>query len=992
MLHTPESPNPAVMAEFNKIQEHAFKGVINGCKKIYSNTLQPISSFIYDAAIVGSKNLSSVPEFSELHTLVTKCPDIYNASHQRMQRRISHLETHFKQFSDLDSGSKIEFFTEQATQFLVPGAIFKGIHAYSKFKLAGVVAGVEAYDKITSDLDSYTTTTHLLLYNPSNPSSTRLVPIKNTEQDIAPRIRQEDLDILCPQWNNIPTLETTVKQSYNKYKENLNDKGNLRHWASNMQEIANIGCNVSHVALAAGLHGRTWRNVGSVCSGLATMSSSLLTLTSSTSFLSLAGGYIGVGIGLMTSIMGLFGQDEEDNGLEQLGEYIKGMLEHVLGTIMGALETIQMTIVDGFKRIEGTILTSVIPRLMEINSKLDRLESITCLSFKELHTKSLIDLIYIITQDLVGENTLSVSDRRGYMRELAAWIECHSKSAIQTGVYRSKVGSDGIAVEVLGSFERPLDGLTFLLMEIKRLTGMEFGVLELPNIPTYLVALDVYVSSVMKYGENIKVLERARNTLEQIDVLIGKMRDSGCYDVLMRQYEYYRFLVGRQIEKCRLEYDNDKPLREYLKYGEEYEKLLKLFDGLELRRQMIMCVGEICGIPTGVLESKVDILETRECEKIIKAAYSSTIDEEKLKRALGIGLSVNHFDEWGQPIHYVTRNKSRELHKLLPLLFRCPEVSINEYMKYNMNDTWGPSVRPILYAMHGASFDAGFLFCAQGHNINEVSNARAYYHPHENPWPYFYLSDVGNAYFLEKEHHVYKFTISVAKTTNDVKSKFYRNHLRKAYEYYKTVSSGLSCNTEGVSGECLLLLACLIGDLYPVVYSKLKVDINAKIEAHGLTYLMLASYCGNMEVVKYLLERGADVDAKTDTKYATAEDFAKLRNHENIVEVLKNGIKVVEEHKESIKPFTCVVNRIDRALKLSRNIVKDDNGMKLLIRLLKATMEKLGEDDRNLVNKYLAEMEERPEEAGRLLEDIETVYLINGMENVSRKIQKALEA
>lgn len=997
MLNTPELSNPLVIAEFNKIQEAAFRGFVKGCKKIYqgfSSYTYPVSSFVYDAAIIGAKTMNTVPEFSELHTLVTRCPEIYAQSNARMQERMSKVEQYLDKFKALDSDAKVEFLSEKATEFLVPGGIFKGIQAFSKFKVgASVGLYTDIYDKTKSIKDDLAS--HYLQYDPTHPESTQLVPTKRDKSNKAPVITQDDIDIFYDDIVEIKKLGHDVKQSYTKYTQCANDKACLHEWMSNVNNIATLGQGVSQLALLSGMHQRTWKNIGTVCSGLATMSSSLLTVSMSSSFLSLAGGYIGVGIGLLTSVLGIFGNDSDDNGLEQLAESMANMMNQMLNTIMDALSAIHQTMVDGFQRIENAILTSVIPRLIEINTKLDRLETITCLSFKELHTKSLVDLIDPIQKDLTGEYVLSVSERRAYIRELGTWIDCHSKSPLQTSLYRANANNDSIGVEVFSSFDRPLDYLNLLLLEITRLTNIRFDMTNLPNIPVYLIALDTYLSCALKYNENTEVLKRAKDTIVQVHNLIDQIKDNNCYDVLFRQYEYYRFLIGRQIEKCRMDYDNDHPLAKYLKYGDEYEKLLKLFDALELRRLMLIHTADICQMPIPILESKADILATKDCEKIIKAVYSASVNEDELKKALNIGLTVNHFDAWGQPIHYITRNKHGQLHKLIPILFQCSDVELNKFMKYNMNDTWGPAVHSMLYTLHGGSFEIGFLFSAQGHNINEVSNVRANYQYWENPWPSFYESDLGNAYIWEKDAPTCQFAISVAKTTNDPKSKFYRDHLRKSYNYYKTVASGLECDIEGTTASCLLLFACIIGDLYPLLYSKLQVDVNEKIESHGLTYLMLAAYCGHIEVVKYLMEKGSNIHAETDNAYKNAEYFAKLRNHDDIISLLQNGFQITEMVKVKTEPFNYAIQRIDSVLELSKNnniVNKDNETIKLLFRLLKATVPKLQQQDQDLVSKYLKDIEINPDNTVKILEDIDTIYLINGLDHISQKIQKVIHS
>jgi hypothetical protein len=57
------------------------------------------------------------------------------------------------------------------------------------------------------------------------------------------------------------------------------------------------------------------------------------------------------------------------------------------------------------------------------------------------------------------------------------------------------------------------------------------------------------------------------------------------------------------------------------------------------------------------------------------------------------------------------------------------------------------------------------------------------------------------------------------------------------------------------------------GIMWPIEYKKedpTRVDVNTKDEEDGDTALIMASYKGHLEIVKYLVEIGADVNAKND--------------------------------------------------------------------------------------------------------------------------------
>lgn len=68
-------------------------------------------------------------------------------------------------------------------------------------------------------------------------------------------------------------------------------------------------------------------------------------------------------------------------------------------------------------------------------------------------------------------------------------------------------------------------------------------------------------------------------------------------------------------------------------------------------------------------------------------------------------------------------------------------------------------------------------------------------------------------------------------------------------------------------------------------------DVNAKI--HGTTALMAASAKGNVDIVKLLIASGADVNVDRDEEAADPDDtalkIAKLRGNDQIVELLKQA-------------------------------------------------------------------------------------------------------
>lgn len=1113
MAHNPELfKNSLVQDEFYKLSKSIMVGFGNGlastCHAIahpLDSVVYPISSFVYDAAVISSKNAQPIPEFDILHSIVSASPHLYDESIHRMNSRMEEAKIGINDFKAASLNRKFEIVSQGATEFFVPGGFIKSIKHLSNFHKYGTSQPpAKFWNTIGNDTPStfpdiklytldeirntiahkfvYTFTDELLIASPAydkvltrgvhpshwlsysikHPELAKLKPVfaagelivengqiiainnrsghyiprnvspalvekafidsgfveatgkyqeikVNPKRQRHPRVTQNkipnsirpivDLDsteteskepvqniVPCSQYfdmyemtpEDIKDLTQKFEQSYREYKVDMSNRVAMIEWSNSLSQIATLGSGLSNLALLTGGHRRTWKNVGTVCSGLSTLASGLSSIAMGKGMLSIAGGYLGVAIGCVSMFMGLFG-DDDDNGLEEAFQQLSQQLTEMLNTIMGALQTIHQTIIDGFHHIENLILGSVIPRLIEINSKLDRLENITTSSFKELHGKSLIDLIDIIKKDILGESKLTGPEQKKYIRKLGTWIDCHSKSPLQTSLLR--VGDDDRkSAEILSTITDPYDIFPFFVFELTRLTGISLDFNGIPNIPTFIVALDTYLSCVLKYHDNTEVLIRAKDTISRIETLIQTISEGSCEDILRRQYDHYRFLVGRQISLCRTDYtDATTPLIKYLKVGPEYEKLQNLLDSLELRRVMISHLEHICQKPHSKLQSKADILSTVNCTFITKSfQYAKTADYENFKQALNLGLSVNTFDSWGQPLHYLTRFGGAPP-KMIHLLFQCPNIEINQYMKYDLGDTYGPGIRPILYVMNCGIFQTGILFCAQGHDINEYNI------------PYGFLvdgsfgrTDMGNIYRASDgtwgKGFNCQLTVSLTKAMNNPKSKINKTDLRKAYNYYKTVSNGFP-SKETINGDCLMLLTCILGDLYPFKYSKLIVNVNDPLESYGLTYLMLASYCKQPEVVHYLLTLGANVNALTtlSSQIPILDD-----NHEDLVIKAINPV------------FDHIINRIEGTLSVPRPKNHYTEQCTMLIDLLQTDIEYC---DTKLVEHYftLIRNEESGPIIGNYFDTLDSIYRLANKKhnfgyNLSSKIERFIQS
>jgi hypothetical protein len=147
-------------------------------------------------------------------------------------------------------------------------------------------------------------------------------------------------------------------------------------------------------------------------------------------------------------------------------------------------------------------------------------------------------------------------------------------------------------------------------------------------------------------------------------------------------------------------------------------------------------------------------------------------------------------------------------------------------------------------------------------------------------------------------------------------------------------------------------------------------DVNAK-SGIGWTPLHAAAFCGHLDVVKFLVERGADIDAK-DINGETPLDLARREKYQDVVDFLEKTAKdkleasgtsvmttvVKSEEPEKSSPILDLskylknpqktdqyLNELYRAMlivKRRRTAVIEENEISSLIDSIKAALDKIG--------------------------------------------------
>lgn len=650
--------------------------------------------------------------------------------------------------------------------------------------------------------------------------------------------------------------------------DNVKYKENLKVIATPLIQFANIASMASQASLAMGGHKRTWKGIGAAAQGAMSVGSSLNILATAKPGMSLGAltGGIGLAIGVISVAMSIFGDDDDDEN--ELGEALYAIHNAVVA-VHEAVIDMHKEMIECFQRMEELLIVSVVTQLNQINSRISRLEHITTQSFKELHTKELVDVVDAIKKEICGEHTLTSLEKKSYLRQLSSWIDNHSKSFIQTQSHRidgeySKIIELLTETNLIESLPLFLGELMYIMPELQ-LQGLD----ELPNLDVLSVACDVYIVASKRPGygtSNTGVIKRASNMLHVVSKIIEVLKapiigDETCCDILHRQYDHFRFTIGQVV--CKIRGDEvwtcSTKLCEHVKDGQDKVLLINLLDALEVRRLCIIRLKEMLGVSVVVMESKYDILQRPLCEynQGVMTKVFKTDELSEFKRYLEMGTNQNTWNGWGSPLHYVTKYTATAA--FVHLLFKTyTPTSMTGGTKYCMGDTWGVGSHPILHALNCALSHMAILFCANGFDIVD-SNGKT------SGFAQFNGSHMGNLYWWVESNSIpAKITLRIVKKMNNDTSEWNKVNLRAAYNYFKLCESGLPCSTDGFNMESLLLLTCVIGDLFPLKYYLSKTQtvistdfLNTLIADLGITYLLLATHWKQTVVVDYLISLGA---------------------------------------------------------------------------------------------------------------------------------------
>lgn len=894
---------------------NSIKGTINMVLHPLDNLVYPISDLIYDATIISTKYVSNHDimglngDMLMLKHIVNRNPQLYSDSQTKMNNRISAVQD---KLLDTTVFEKIELLSEFTTTIFVPGCFLKDIKYLSGVNdvmtaasfIPTIVKG--EIQSLTKEEIGSLTGFHQLLYMEVNEqpiithyNNCNLVDAMILHPELATLIKVNNAEIVYVNDGkiitdtklneNFPTISNNdvvvaaknatqaFKQLSTMKEENIKEQ--LLSIAKPLHHFGVIGSDIATVALMVGGHKRTWNNIAKVSQCSLKIATSLTTLAASSATGCITGCLTG-GIGCITGIIGafsaIFGDDDGDDGLQQIGAAIMAVHHAVIA--------LHQDMIQCFQRLEELLLVSVIAKLNQINANIYRLEEITTQSFKELHTKHLIDIIDTLNKEITGEFPLTTAEKRLYLRQLSCWIDNHSKSTLQTQILR-KNADKPLLCSILKD-DDIMSYFSLFLVELKQLCPMVNVNYNVANLEVLTIACEVYMIVTRRLNmKNKEVIVRALKNINDIHIILEELQkpiinDETILDILQRQYNYYRYSVGQVIAKIRNGATwSQGTLNDVLKEDANKALLVDLLDDMELRRLFIFRLQNLLSQDTNNLESKDNIFVAKEVSKdislvlnsleskddiLLRAAssynqngniytYFNNGDIEKIKNALFMGTDPNVWNSWGKPIHYVTKNNGSAV--ALHMLFKMhPSLTadISGGTRTNQGDTWGVGATPIVHAMNMGHFPMGTLFCANGLTISEVDarhlSGLSMYNYH-----------MGNAYWWRDNGSVNSIiNTRLVRQYNTSDSVISKEKLQAAYKYYILVEAGFLQHHLNVQLDALLLLTCILGDLLPLTLHLSKTldtldDILSKpILGVGVGYNTLAKTAGHTNVVDFL--------------------------------------------------------------------------------------------------------------------------------------------
>lgn len=449
-------------------------------------------------------------------------------------------------------------------------------------------------------------------------------------------------------------------------------------------------------------------------------------------------------------------------------------------------------------------------------------------------------------------------------------------------------------------------------------------------------------------------------SLVEHEMIVKNRTTADIVDEYVRKYTESRYCIGRILYECKVQLFSDLPSDTLLKdilFNEDCAKILMIeLNKVDLYSKIIHYLSPDNDIQ---LKSKETILnQTIQFYKESDSALLSAAikgDVKQFMNALYDGANVNHWDDWGQALHHISDKRKnyenpRDAIQLLHQLLKSgSKLEKNKGTLKDRNDTWGDNIIPIQWILNNSQFDLAVLLCASGFNIVEIKE-------------YFY----NGLWWSSVNYWPAIIQRYLAKDINDDKGILNKKDLRIAYAYYQSIEAGAYADAKEVNQDCLLWLCAILGDIKPLKTLDLfHADVNKYIPICRFTPLMMASHCGNKEMVTFLLQHGAKIDAQ----FVTIDPYPGLP-------------KVQAWYNASLKERTEGLKEIPDSLFLAKNSrcesiinILADKGKQLPHNQIIITDESLPKLSKLNKNQLINSISEENQMKGRQQETIDTLQI-----------------
>jgi hypothetical protein len=607
------------------------------------------------------------------------------------------------------------------------------------------------------------------------------------------------------------TFETNINIFIDNIQENKPDT----EFSDVMTAISN---NFTKTARLTGIDTKDWKPILKIGNELGSFATNLKTFSSAQSIgnfsIDMCTSYWGMAVSALSIISSILNEDEDDE-------------DNPFNLILEELHYIQVALKKGFDRLESILLNCVCTRLDTLCEHMNRMETIMCDSFKDLHRKDFIKAANAVKKDLSGEFQLTQQERRNVLMELSNWIDSHSNVSIENSKNRIDLKFPHILIQIVESnYLDVLGNVIFAIIDSNQ---------SFPNVNVSLLACELFILAYNKWNISYNVeplFERVRKIIDESIKLMDTI-DISIFDRVVRQIHNHYFVIGRIIAKSGIQLTQTSLVEQFEKMTQKDEIHFHI-NSIELKRRVVikMCqLKELDYAPIKSIKTKSEYLaqspnidatpNRTSYSGMMGCRYRSSpagghLAAEKgsapeILRYLQMGLNVNAHCGWGNVLLNLL-NGSPE-HMSLHHLLKCSELDTTSGQSCHTdpNSTWPVGSRPIQYILNRSFMKLAILFVANGYDI-DLTNYGAH-------WNGGMWGDCGNLYAWASSGNKESIqTLEIIQAMEDPHSIMYKAKLRRAYKYYKEFEAGSIDGTKFDGNiNSLLVFVCLLGQVPPII-------------------------------------------------------------------------------------------------------------------------------------------------------------------------------